>query len=408
MQDVAGEVEGQVLVTLLRAESLINDGTALVIYSLAVGVTAGSEHLSTAHVSGLVALSYGGGLAAGAVVAWLGIQLRRRVRQLGDTLLDNLTIILIPFSAYLVAEQIEASGVLAVVVCGLIMSQAGPSLGQAAARRQTEAFWSLAMYLLNGALFILVGLEAQAGVRALSSTALTEAVVMVVAVACALVIVRLLFLLVAVYTIRALDRRPQQRGRRMGHRARAVSALAGFRGAVSLALALSVPYTLDSDAPFPDRDTIIFVTAGVVVATLVVQGLVLPTVARWARLPRDTDSEQELALARTAASQATLDALPATAADLDTDAEIVEDMKAEYETHLSTAHAVVAASDPESEPLLRRRRQETSLRLALLEHKRSAVIALRDRHRIDDAVLLRLQEQLDAEEVRLAQLSQDQ
>ncbi len=97
-----------------------------------------------------MALSYGGGLAAGAVVAWLGIQLRRRVRRLGDTLLDNLTIILIPFSAYLVAEQLEASGVLAVVACGLIMSQAGPSLGRASARRQTEAFWSLAMYLLNG------------------------------------------------------------------------------------------------------------------------------------------------------------------------------------------------------------------------------------------------------------------
>ncbi|MEU5099606.1 Na+/H+ antiporter [Streptomyces sp. NPDC020996] len=405
---VASRLLPQRNVTLLRAESLINDGTALVVYSLAVGVTVGSEHLSAAHVSGLVTLSYGGGLAAGAVVAWLGIQLRRRVRQLGDPLLDNLTIILIPFSAYLVAEQIEASGVLAVVVCGLIMSQAGPSLGRAAARRQTEAFWSLAMYLLNGALFVLVGLEAQAAVRALSGTALTEAVVMVVAVACALVIVRFLFLFVAVYTIRALDRRPQQRGRRMGHRARAVSALAGFRGAVSLALALSVPYTLDSGAPFPDRDAIVFVAAGVVVATLVVQGLVLPAVARWARLPQDTDSEQELALARTAASRAVLDALPATAADLGIDAETVERLKTEYETHLSTVHAADAASDPESEPLLRRRRQETSLRLALLEHKRSAVIALRDGHRIDDAVLLRVQEQLDAEEVRLAQVSQDQ
>ncbi|MGW0184723.1 cation:proton antiporter domain-containing protein [Streptomyces sp. NPDC003362] len=109
-------------VTLLRAESLINDGTALVIYSLTVG----SEHLSAAHIRALVALSYGGGIAAGAVVAWLGIQLRRRVRQLGDTLLDNLTIILIPFSAYPVTEQVETSGVLAVVVCGLIMSQDRP------------------------------------------------------------------------------------------------------------------------------------------------------------------------------------------------------------------------------------------------------------------------------------------
>ncbi|MCF2129133.1 Na+/H+ antiporter [Strepomyces sp. STD 3.1] len=394
-------------VTLLRAESLINDGTALVVYSLAVGVTVGSEHLGAAHVSGLVVLSYGGGIVAGAVVAWLGILLRRRVRGLGDTLLDNLTIILIPFSAYLVAEQVEASGVLAVVVCGLVMSQAGPSLGRAAARRQTEAFWSLAMYLLNGTLFVLVGLEAQAAVRGLSGTALTEAVVMVVAVACALVVVRFLFLFVAVYTIRTVDRRPQQRGRRMGHRARVVSALAGFRGAVSLALALSVPYTLDSGAPFPDRDTIVFVTAGVVVATLVVQGLVLPAVARWARLPRDTDSERELALARTTASQAALDALPATAADLGTDAEVSERLQAEYETHLNTMDAAGTGSVPESGPLLRRRRQETSLRLALLEHKRSAVIALRDRHRIDDTVLLRVQEQLDAEEVRLAQVRDD-
>ncbi|MEU9263107.1 hypothetical protein AB0D73_33825 [Streptomyces sp. NPDC048215] len=183
---------------------------------------------------------------------------------------------------------------------------------------------------------------------------------------------------------------------------------AGFRGAVSLALALSVPYTLDSGAPFPDRDTIVFVTAGVVVTALVVQGLVLPAVARWARLPQDTDSEQELALARTAASRAALHALPATAANLGTDAETVERLRAEYETHLSTMQAAGAANAPESEPLLRRRQQETSLRLALLEHKRSAVIALRDEHRIDDAVLLRLQEQLDAEEVRLAQVSQDE
>ncbi|WP_405697805.1 cation:proton antiporter [Streptomyces sp. NBC_01185] len=217
-------------VTLLRAESLINDGTALVVYSLAVGVTVGSEHLGAAHVSGLMALSYGGGIAAGAVVAWLGIQLRRRVRVLGDTLLDNLTIILLPFSAYLVAEQVEASGVLAVVVCGLVMSQAGPSLGRAAARRQTEAFWSLAMYLLNGALFVLVGLEAQAAVRQLSGTTLTQALLLVAAVYGALVVVRFLFLFISVYAIRALDRRPRQRKRRMGHRARVVSALAGFRG----------------------------------------------------------------------------------------------------------------------------------------------------------------------------------
>ncbi|MFM9559377.1 cation:proton antiporter, partial [Streptomyces caniscabiei] len=87
--------------------------------------------------------------------------------------------------------------------------------------------------------------------------------------------------------IRALDRRPEQRLRRISHRARVVSGLAGFRGAVSLAVALSVPETLDSGQPFPDRAFIVFVTCGVIVVTLVVQGLLLPGVVRWARLPRD-------------------------------------------------------------------------------------------------------------------------
>ncbi|MFJ7072230.1 Na+/H+ antiporter [Streptomyces sp. NPDC098781] len=387
-------------VTLLRAESLINDGTALVVYSLAVGVTVGAEHLSVPHVGGLLLLSYGGGIAAGVATAWLGFRLRRRILPLGDTFLSNLAIILIPFTAYLLAELVEASGVLAVVVSGLIMSQVAPHLGRADARIQTEAFWSLAMYLLNGFLFVLVGLEAQAAVRDLSGTDLTDALLAVAAVALTLVVVRGAFLFLAAYTIRLVDRRPQQRERRMSHRARLVSALAGFRGAVSLALALSVPYTVDSGGPFPDRDTIVFVTAGVVVLLLVVQGLVLPGAARRARLPRDADDEREMLLARTTAAEAALSALSDTAAELGTDPEIAEGLRGECETHLETLRAHDARE--ETQPLLSRRRQDTDLRLALLRHKRAAVIRLRDEHRVDDTVLLRIQQQLDSEEVRLA------
>ncbi|MEU3616463.1 cation:proton antiporter [Streptomyces sp. NPDC006872] len=225
---------------------------------------------------------------------------------------------------------------------------------------------------------------------------------MVAALSCALVVVRFLFLFAAVYTIRALDRRTRQRERRMGHRARVVSALAGFRGAVSLALALSVPYTLDSGGPFPDRDTIVFVTAGVVVTTLVVQAPVLPRVARWARLPRDTDADREPALARTAASEAALDALPTVAAELGTDPEVTERLRTEYATHLNTLRAAATADAPDARVLVRHHEQDTALRLALLEHKRSAVIGLRDARRIDDAVLQQVQAQLDVEEVRLA------
>jgi len=151
---VLGRMLPRRTLTVLRAESLVNDGTALVIYALAVGITRGGEHLRLPHAMWLFLLAYGGGAVAGVVTAWLSIQARRR---LDDPLLGNLVTILTPFTAFLLAQAIHASGVLAVVVSGLIMSQAGPRVVRAATRQQAEAFWSLSTFLLNGALFVLVG-----------------------------------------------------------------------------------------------------------------------------------------------------------------------------------------------------------------------------------------------------------
>jgi monovalent cation/hydrogen antiporter len=274
-------------VTTLRAESLVNDGTALVVYGLAVGVTVGEESLGTAHVAGLFLLSYGGGALAGVLVAWLATQARRR---LDDPLLENVLILLTPFSAFLLAEVVEASGVLAVVVCGLIMSRVGPRLGRADSRQVTVAFWTLSTYLLNGALFVLVGLEVQASVRGLTSIDLARGLFAVGVVSAVVIGVRFAWLFTMPYVIRALDRRPQQRLRRVGPRGRVVNGVAGFRGAVSLAAALAVPQTVASGEPFPGRDLIVFVTAGVIAVTLL-QALVLPAVVRWARLPQDTSVE---------------------------------------------------------------------------------------------------------------------
>lgn len=232
--------------TVLKAESLINDGTALVIYGVAVGVTVGEIHLSAATVTGRVLIAYLGGVAAGALIAWLSLILLRR---LTDPLLVNVLTLLVPFTAYLVAESVEASGVLAVVVSGLAVSRAAPRLMAAATRNKGHGLWTVAAYLLNGTLFVLVGLEVQSAVRGLTSTDVIKGLIMVVAVAVTLVVVRTAFLFLSAYTIRALDRRPEQRLRRVSDRSRMVSGLAGFRGAVSLAVALSVPTILDSGDP---------------------------------------------------------------------------------------------------------------------------------------------------------------
>jgi NhaP-type Na+/H+ or K+/H+ antiporter len=136
--------------------------------------------------------------------------------------------------------------VLSVVVCGLVMSQTGPRVGRASTRQQTTAFCTLATWLLDGALFVLVGLEVQSAVRDPTSTDLVRGLVAVGVVSAAVIGARFVWLFTTPYLIRVADRRPQQRQRRVGARPRIVMGLAGFRGAVSPAAALAVPGTLSS------------------------------------------------------------------------------------------------------------------------------------------------------------------
>ena len=240
----------------------------------------------------------------------------------------------------------------------------------------------------------------QAAVRGLGSGALTRGLIAVGVVSATVIGMRFVWLFTTTYLIRALDRRPQQRLRRVGARVRAVSGVAGFRGAVSLAAALAVPRTVSSGAPFPDRNMIIFVTAGVIVVTLVLQGLLLPGVVRWARLPHDTSVEQERHLAEILATEEALAAIPDLADDLGTDPEVAGRVRREYEKHLR----VLRASDgpTEDESALRYDQQYTALRLAGIAHKRATVLRLRDERRIDDTVLRQVQARLDIEDVRLS------
>lgn len=384
-------------VTILRAESLINDGTALVVYGLAVGITVGEEHLSMPHVGGLFLLAYGGGALVGVVVAWVNMNLRRRLK---DPLLGNLVMILAPFTAYLLAELVEASGVLAVVVSGLIMSQVAPRIIQAEHRTQALAFWPLATFIINGALFVLVGVQLQYAVRDLGRADLQDALIAVGVICVVLVAVRFAFLYASTYLVRAFDRRPQQRMLRVGHRTRVVNGLAGFRGAVSLAMVLSVPQTLDSGEPFPDRSFIVFVTSGVILVTLVVQGLLLPVAVRWAKLPPDTSVDEEHDLAETTAIEEAIKAMPQLVADLQSNPKIAEWLRQEYEAHLASVRARSAGAH--DDPAVHQHQDYLALRLALIANKRATVVRLRDERRIDDTVLRRLQAALDSEEVRLS------
>ena len=383
-------------VTILRAESLVNDGTALVLWSLAVGFTVGDADVSFGAVTITFLFAYLAAAGIGALVAWLAILVRRRLQ---DAITQNIAMLLTPFIAYLLAELVHASGVLAVVVAGLILSQAGPRVGVAEGRRQSDAFWSFSTFLLNASLFVLVGIELPRSVGELATRDLGMGLVAIVAVTLVIVGVRIAFQFASAYLIRAIDRRPEQRARRLSNRWRIVSGLSGFRGAVSLAAALAVPATIGSGTPFPHRDFIVFVTTGVIIVTLVVQGLVLPAVVRWAQLPEDESVGHELRLAETNATRAALDELPQLVRRLGVDQEIAERVQNEFEEHLELLEAEDESRD--GEEAVERSRQDTELRLALLHCKREEVVRLRDEGEIDDIVLRDVQRRLDVEEVRL-------
>jgi CPA1 family monovalent cation:H+ antiporter len=440
----------------LKAESLTNDGTALVLYAIAVSLAMGGQ-ITPLSVTWTVLVSYIGGIAAGAVVAMLGALLLRGSNR---TAVLNVTLLLVPFTAFLLAEVIHASGVLAVVVAGLVISFVSPRLTTASSRRQSDAVWPFGVFLLNGALFILIGLEVQYVAHEISAAMFGWLALTALAVWAALLVVRYLFQLLTVPFQRQSGPRPP-RGLRA--RGRVVSTVAGMRGAVSLAIALSVPTSL-AEGP-AGRDEIVFVTAGVILLSLLVQGPLLPMVVRWARLPVDHAEQEEYELAERAISGAALAALDDLAVEHGVGQEIRDRVRAEGYQMLELANAKALAREQalvdeqarelddllgEPDPLaagtagdssdadtdgdgvggvggvpdaatgatlqmiatstdvdmlqrspLVRHEEHTRLKLALLERKREVLLGLRRSGTVDDIVVRRIAARLDLEQVRL-------
>ncbi len=384
--------------TVLRAESAINDGTALVLFAVSVSVAVGGAPVSAAALSVRFVGSYLGGICAGLLVG-LGVTLvRRRIDAPQE---EGALSLVTPFAAFLLAETIHSSGVVAVLVSALVLSYAGPHVIRARSRLQSYAFWDLSTFLINGSLWVFVGVQIPNAVRGISGVGggIRHAALLALAITGVVVASRFAWTEITTVLIRMLDRRAVQRTRRADWRQRVVSSWAGFRGAVSLAAALAVPMTTHGGAAFPDRNLIIFVVCVVILVTVLVQGSTLPAVVGWARMPEDVSQADELQLARSRGAQAALDALPVVAGELGLSHELLNRLRKEYEEHA----ALVEASGDTSAPNDAAERNELvrQVRLGVLEHKRRAITELRDQNRIDDIVLRELQSAMDLEEVRL-------
>ncbi|MFC4104748.1 Na+/H+ antiporter [Micromonospora zhanjiangensis] len=374
--------------TVLRAESLINDGTALTLFAVSVGLIAGGASPGPLGYLGRFAGSFLGGVAAGLVVAGVVVLIRRRLE---DPLREGVLSFLTPFSAFLLAEVVHASGVLAVVVAGLVLSYASPRVTGAQSRVLTLGFWELLTFMVNGGLFVLLGLQIPRVVRVVLGGSFERTLVLAFTVTAVVVATRLFWVLVSAYPIGALD----QTSSRPGWRVRTAAGWVTFRGAVSLAAALAVPTTMADGRPVADRDLIIFTTAVVILSTMLVQGTTLPLVVNWAGLRADRGRAEEVRQARTRAVEAVLADLPAVAAGTGAARETVDQLRRDYEEHLAMVRDPGGAAEVEA------RESDRRLRLAVLARKRREITRLRDANEIDDVVLRELQAALDIEEIRL-------
>jgi monovalent cation/hydrogen antiporter len=392
--------------TVLRGESLINDGTALVLFAVTVHVAVGGAELSPLELVGRFVGSYFGGIAAGLLVGAAATLLRRRI----DAPLEEGALSLwTPFAAFLLAQSLHCSGVVAVLVSGLMLTYFGPKVIRARSRLEAFAFWNITTFMLNGSLWVFIGVQIPGAVRHLTDVhgGLRHALYIALAVTGVVIVSRVLWVEATTALFRIFDRREAQRARRVEWRQRMVTSWAGFRGAVSLAAALAVPMTTLSGAPFPDRSLIIFVVGFVIIVTVLVQGSTLPLVVRWARMPEDDAHMQELQMARERNAEAALEALPSVAGQLNVGPELLSRLQKEYEQRA----AVVAESgngDSAPSELVQKREKVRRIRLGVLDHQRQALTTMRNQNLIDDIVLRELQSEMDLEEVQLIESGDDE
>src|SRR5438552_10543664 len=251
------------LVSAVEGEGLFNDATALVAYRVAVAaVVAGSFSLADAGLKFVAGAA--GGVAIGLAVGWIVAQIRKRTT---DAQVSVTISLLTGYAAFVPADAIGASGILATVTAGIYMGIRGPQILPARIRLQGYFVWDILAFIVNATLFVLIGLQLRTVVDGLSGYSASTLAGYALAVTGVVAGIRLVWFFTVPYLVRALDRRPAQRARRVGARWRIVMAWSGIRGAVSLAVALALPFKTDAGGGFPKRDLIIFLTFAVIFFT---------------------------------------------------------------------------------------------------------------------------------------------
>ena len=366
---------------LVEGESMINDGTALVLYRIAVGVaTGGAFSLGGAALE--FAAVAAGGIVVGLAIAYISDLVLRRQH---DSDLAIMLSVLTAYGAYIGAEELHVSGILAAVVAGLYAGYRSPRSLDADVRLNAIAFWSVLVFGLEVTLFVLLGLQLPEIVDTLeqSPDGVAELLLPVAAIAATSIAVRLAF----VFAMRG------DAGETMGERF--AVGWSGMRGAVSLAAALAVPLSIDG------RPQIIFLTFALILVTLVGQGLSLPFVIRALRLERPRRWSDEEAVARMEAAQSALDRIDQMEEDKRASESQLLRLRDLYRARFRMCQAVLGGEDPEAAAREQRIADYGELRRELIGIEREELLNLQGNGRLRDQTLRQIERDLDLEEARI-------
>jgi CPA1 family monovalent cation:H+ antiporter len=382
------------LVTILEGESLVNDATGLVAYQLALAAVA-SGSFSAGQAAGRLAVVGLGGIAFGAAVGWLVSRVHRR---LDDFVVETAITLLTPYVAYIPAEHLGLSGVLATVTAGGFLGWRNPQLFSPLTRLRSRSVWAAVLFLFNSLVFILMGLELAGTHRLFASLPAVGLVGWCAAIAGTTIAIRLVWVPVAMHLPHFLSRRIRRREPAPAWRDTAVVGWTAMRGIVSLALALALPGAEADGAPFPLRDLLVLIVFVVIAVTMVGQGLTLPLLIRALGATDDGSDQRRARDALRRGTEAALARLDDIAARLETPARITEVVRTIYERRRDRLDA-----DPEADPVLADNaggRAFRALRKELIEVERETLVALRNEGAVSAEVLQHLQDDLDLEAVQ--------
>jgi Na+/H+ antiporter len=381
------------IITILEGESLVNDATGLIAYRYGIAaVGAGSFIFWLAGINFFYVAGFG--ILIGFLVGFVFLWIHKITpdNPLADTTLTFLT----PYTAYLIAERFHASGVLAVVVAGLFLSQRSSQIFNHQTRLQANLVWQTVIFLLNGLIFILIGLQLPLILKDIREFSFSQLIWYGSLISLATIIARILWVFPGAFVPRWLSKKIRKNEPETTVKSVSIVAWSGMRGIVSLAAALALPLVVQENTPFPNRDLIIFLTFSVIFSTLVIQGLTLPKLISWFKIKAGDHELEEERKARLKLAYEVIEHIEENYS-FNVDENVLNQLKTKYEIRIQRIRKDASNKNLTIELI----DQFHQIRSELIKKERTVIQRMNKSGEIGDEIMRKIERELDLEESRI-------